>query len=237
MNRQEILFIGCIVLLVFAGICLPASAAPTFSNILPTSGTTAGGTSVTITGTGFTGATSVTFGGTAATSFTVVSNTSITATTPAGTAGAASIVITTPGGTATGTYTYTASAPSFTSVSPTSGTTAGGTSVTITGTGFTGATAVTFGTTPATSFTVNSATSITATTPAGTAGAAEHRYYNTRWHRYRDIHVYSFGTVIYQRFTNIRHNSRWHLSDHYRDRLYRCNCRNLRHYTGNFVHG
>ena len=43
----------------------------------------AGGTSVTITGTNFTGATAVTFGGTAATGVTVVSATSITATTPA----------------------------------------------------------------------------------------------------------------------------------------------------------
>ena len=61
--------------------------------------------------------------------------------------------------------------PSITSVSPSTGTTAGGTSVTITGTNFTGATAVTFGGTPATSFTVNSATQITATTPARSAGA------------------------------------------------------------------
>ncbi|MGC2775495.1 MAG: IPT/TIG domain-containing protein, partial [Bradyrhizobium sp.] len=59
-------------------------------------------------------------------------------------------------------------APTVTSISPTSGLAAGGTSVTITGTSFTGATAVNFGATPATGFTVNSATSITATSPAGT---------------------------------------------------------------------
>jgi hypothetical protein len=58
--------------------------------------------------------------------------------------------------------------PTVTGVSPTSGPTAGGTSVTITGTGFTGATAVKFGTTSAPTFTVNSATQITATAPAGT---------------------------------------------------------------------
>ena len=52
-------------------------------HVSPNSGPGAGGTSVTITGTNFTGATAVTFGGTAATSVTVVSATSITATSPA----------------------------------------------------------------------------------------------------------------------------------------------------------
>ena len=60
--------------------------------------------------------------------------------------------------------------PAVTTLSPTSGPVAGGTSVTITGTGFTGATAVKFGSTAATSFTVNSATAITAKAPAGTGG-------------------------------------------------------------------
>ncbi len=60
--------------------------------------------------------------------------------------------------------------PVVTAVSPASGTTAGGTSVTITGTNFSGASAVKFGTTSATSFTVNSDTSITAVAPAGTGG-------------------------------------------------------------------
>src|ERR1019366_5489098 len=64
-------------------------------------------------------------------------------------------------------------APVVTGVSPTSGPTAGGTSVTVTGTNFTGATAVKFGTTSATTFTVNSATSITATAPAGAAGTVD----------------------------------------------------------------
>ncbi|MGD0080192.1 MAG: IPT/TIG domain-containing protein, partial [Methanoregula sp.] len=83
---------------------------PTFASILPVNGTTAGGTVVTITGTGFTGATSVTFGGNAATSVMVVNSTAVTAVTPAGTAGAVNVIITTPGGSATGTnaYTYTA---------------------------------------------------------------------------------------------------------------------------------
>ena len=76
----------------------PVVPAPTVTSIAPTSGSTAGGTSVTITGTGFTGATGVTIGGAAATSVSVVSATSITCTTPAGTAGTASVIVTTPGG-------------------------------------------------------------------------------------------------------------------------------------------
>src|SRR6266702_4456930 len=55
-----------------------------------------------------------------------------------------------------------ASAPTVTGVSPTSGTTLGTTSVTITGTNLTAASAVKFGATNASSFVVNSATSITA---------------------------------------------------------------------------
>ena len=144
-------------------------APPTVSSVSPSSGPTAGGTSVTITGTNLTGATGVTIGGAAATGVVVVSNTTITAVTPAGAAGTASVVVTTLGGSnaANTLFTYVAP-PAVSSVSPSSGPTAGGTSVTITGTNFTGATAVKFGAVPATGFTVASSTTITATSPAGT---------------------------------------------------------------------
>ena len=85
---------------------IPA-ATPTVSSVLPVSGPTAGGTSVTIVGANFTGATAVTIGGVAATGVTVVNSTTITATTPAGTAGAKDVVVTTPGGSGTGTGLYT----------------------------------------------------------------------------------------------------------------------------------
>ncbi|WP_293785928.1 MBG domain-containing protein, partial [uncultured Pedobacter sp.] len=147
-----------------------AVATPTVTALSPTSGPTSGGTSVTITGTNFSGATAVTFGATAATSFTVNSATQITATAPAGT-GTVDVRITTTGGTSATSvsdqFTYVA-VPTVTALSPTSGPTSGGTSVTITGTDFSGATAVTFGATAATGFTVNSATQITATAPSGT---------------------------------------------------------------------
>lgn len=83
-------------------------AAPTVTNVSPSSGTVNGGTSVTITGTNFTGATVVTFGGMNASSFSVTNATTITATTPAKPAGAVTVAVTTAGGTGSlaSAYTY-----------------------------------------------------------------------------------------------------------------------------------
>src|SRR5207244_1925630 len=119
---------------------------PTISSFSPTSGPV--GTSVTITGTNFTGATAVTFNGLTA-SFSVNSSTSIAATVPSG-ATTGPIRVTTLGGTATSASNFTViPPPTISSFSPTSGPV--GTSVTITGTNFTGATAVTFNALAATS--------------------------------------------------------------------------------------
>jgi hypothetical protein len=76
---------------------------------------------------------------------------------------------------AAGTTSYTAlpsSALSVTALKPTSGPSAGGTSVTITGAGFLSGSTVQFGAVPATQVVVNSPTSITATSPAG-SGAVD----------------------------------------------------------------
>jgi hypothetical protein len=62
---------------------------------------------------------------------------------------------------------YMPTAPVITGISPTSGSTAGGDTVTITGTGFTGATDVSIGPASAAAMTVDSDTQITATTPPG----------------------------------------------------------------------
>jgi uncharacterized repeat protein (TIGR03803 family) len=144
-------------------------APPTVTSLSPTTGPVSGGTSVVITGTGFTGATAVHFGATNATSFTVTSDTQITATSPAG-GGIVDVTVTIPGGGTSSTssadqFTYFGAV--VTGVSPNTGNVAGGTVVTITGTAFTEATAVDFGTINATSYTVNSDTQITATSPSG----------------------------------------------------------------------
>jgi formylglycine-generating enzyme required for sulfatase activity len=82
--------------------------APTLGSVSPTSGPTAGGTLITLTGTNLTGATGVTVGGVACTSVQVVSATTVTAVTPAGTVGAKAVAVTTPSGTASlaGAFTY-----------------------------------------------------------------------------------------------------------------------------------
>jgi hypothetical protein len=168
-------------------ICLGATAttaAPTVTAISPTSGPSTGGTPVTITGTGFNtaaGGTAVAFDSTAGTSVTCASTTSCTATSPAGT-GTVNIVVTahslSSATTSADQFTYTAAAtaPTVTSISPTSGSTAGGTAVAITGTGFNtaaGGTVVNFGASAASSVTCGSTTSCTATSPSGAAGPVD----------------------------------------------------------------
>jgi IPT/TIG domain len=148
--------------------------APTVTGVSPDDGPASGGTLVTISGTGFTGATVVHFGTTAATNLAVVNATTIQCDSPPG-SGIADVTVITSQGTsptsAADEFTYTATtlpAPTVTGVSPDDGPAAGGTLVTITGTGFTGATEVDFGTTPAANVIVSSANTITATSPAGT---------------------------------------------------------------------
>ena len=67
---------------------------PTVTSVSPSTGSIAGGTPVTITGTNFASGATVTIGGAAATNVVVVSTTQITATTPAGSAGPATVTVT-----------------------------------------------------------------------------------------------------------------------------------------------
>lgn len=136
--------------------------------VSPSSGPSAGGTTVTITGDGFAAATGVEFGSVAAAGFTITSASSITAVAPGSSAGTVDVTVVDSGGAsatdAADRFTFVA-APTVTGVSPGSGSPAGGTGVTITGAGLSGATRVTFGAAPAV-FVVNSDTSITASAPA-----------------------------------------------------------------------
>jgi hypothetical protein len=141
------------------------------SQFSPMRGSTLGGTSVVIHGSGLTGATAVKFGSTFATSFTMTGPNTIVAVTPSHAAGSVVIRVVTPKGFSTSLNDYTfVTPPTITSFTPTLGPASGGTTLTITGTHFTAATAVTFGTTPAASYTVTSPTTITAVTSSHAPG-------------------------------------------------------------------
>jgi hypothetical protein len=149
---------------------------PRVAGISVGDGPASGGTSVTVTGTGFTGATAVGFGATPAAGFTVNGDTSITAIAPASVPGTVDVTVTTAGGTSAP---VTADAfsfigvPTVTGISPDSGPISGGTEVTITGTNLATATVVMFGENAA-PFTVDDDTSLTATAPASEAPDAVH---------------------------------------------------------------
>ncbi|MET9470838.1 MULTISPECIES: IPT/TIG domain-containing protein [unclassified Streptomyces] len=146
-------------------------ALPTLTGVSPGQGPTAGGTTVTLTGTNLLNATNVRFGATAA-AFSVVSATQITAISPPGSTGFAQITVITPGGTGGGAAFQYVALPTLTDLSPDQGPPTGGTTVTLTGTNLGDVTAVRFGTI-ATAFTIVSAMQITATAPTGSAGAVQ----------------------------------------------------------------
>jgi large repetitive protein len=121
---------------------------PVVQGISPRFGSVDGGTVVTITGSGLWGATSVSFGDVAVSPFSV-SETQVQVVSPAvSTAGVVHLRVTVGAGISAPTeadnFTYVAR-PRVTSVSPKTGSTAGGTIVVITGVGFTGVTIVNFG--------------------------------------------------------------------------------------------
>jgi len=149
---------------------------PTVTSVSPSSGPTAGGTSITVGGTNFATANTVTVtvGGNACTITGTVTATSLTCSTAAHAAGAVDVVLTNPDSesdTETDGFTFVAP-PSISSVSPTSGSTLGGTSVTITGTSFatSGTVSVTVGGNACAITGTVTATSITCTTAAHAAG-------------------------------------------------------------------
>ena len=155
---------------------ISVSAPPAPTVTLNTANLAINATSVTITGTNFdatAGNNTVVFNNGAVGTVSAATSTQLTVTlsTRPTSTGSLTAVVTT-NGQSSGSAVQVATvvpipAPAVTSISPTSGSSTGGTSVTITGTNFTGATAVSFGGTAATGLTVISATLITATSPPG----------------------------------------------------------------------
>ena len=164
-------------------------SAPVVTGMVPVQGPVAGGTEVTITGSGFTGATTVSFGdvtpetravvtdleiGTNTAAFTVVSDTEILAVTPPHAEGPVDVRLETPGGTTSaGTFTYLAAElPVISGLSPSEGSTAGGTEVVVSGTGLENTENVWVGGTPV-PFVKNPDGSLTITMPPHAAGTVE----------------------------------------------------------------
>ena len=151
-----------------------ATAPPVVDSIAPTSGVAAGGTSVTINGSGFLNHNAVYFNGVLASNVTLGTDSQITATAPPG-VGTVDVQVETPNGLSAQNsgdlFTYTP-LPVVTSVSPAAGPTIGGVLVSISGTGLTGATSVAFGGTSVTP-TVLSDSEITAFAPPESAGAVD----------------------------------------------------------------
>lgn len=148
---------------------------PTITNLTPEAGNTGGGTTVSITGTGFVAVPSVMFGGTPATGISFSGSTSITATAPAHGAGTVDLVVTNPDGqsvTLSSAFTYF-DPPTINSITPNQGSAAGGTVVSITGSNFLEGATVTFGGAGAVSVTVNSSTSISAVSPGHDPGTVD----------------------------------------------------------------
>ncbi|MFI1303205.1 IPT/TIG domain-containing protein [Streptomyces sioyaensis] len=132
----------------------------------PNQGSTGGGTTVTITGTNLAGATAVHFGSKTA-AITANTATSVTVTSPSGT-GTVPVTVTTPGGTSNPLSFFYIGPPFKSSLSPLTGVTAGGNTVTINGTGLSTATAVHFGSATAVPTVVNDG-QLTVTVPQGAA--------------------------------------------------------------------
>jgi hypothetical protein len=159
-----------------------AAPAPTITSISPALGPSVGGTAITIIGTGFVAGATVDIGGAPATGVVVGGSTTIIATTPAGTPGAALVTVTnadTQATTLSGAFTYQYPAPTFASMLPVTGSSAGGTLVTLTGTGFRSGATVAFGATPSTGVAVVNSSTIVATSPAHQIGLTNVTVTNT----------------------------------------------------------
>lgn len=91
--------------------------APAVTSVSPPSGPAAGGTGVTLKGSGFAGATSVTFGGVPGSGISVVGDDTIYVQTPAHAAGPVDVTVTAPGGSGTAAGAFTFVAPDRTALS------------------------------------------------------------------------------------------------------------------------
>jgi hypothetical protein len=178
-SRRLVVTLSGLALAVALLLALPAAASaaarPVVASVSPAKGTALGGTTVTVRGRNFRVAgrnavKAVKFGSRTATKIHVVSATKLRCLAPRG-VGVVNVRVVTKAGTSAtlkaDRFAYQGGPPVVTGISPHSGSSAGGTVVTVTGSGLTGATAVMFGAVPAESFTVQTDNSLSALAPQG----------------------------------------------------------------------
>ena len=159
----------------------PTLPAPTIDSLSPTSGSIAGGTDLTLVGSGFQSGAQVRFGAVASPSVSVLSDTEIRARSPSQEAGVVDIQVINPDGqfaTASTAYAYVIPAPTLSAVIPAQGPTSGGTVILLTGSGFREGASVTVDGVEASNCTVNGTTSISCTTPPHDPGQVTVRVRN-----------------------------------------------------------
>ncbi|MFT4108614.1 IPT/TIG domain-containing protein [Propionicimonas sp.] len=177
-----------------------SGAPPKVTRVSPATGPLVGGTTVTLTGSGFTTLTAVTFGGVAGTRLKVLSSRRLTVRVPAAAAGSVPVVVVGANGqsptTARTTFRHVAP-PTVTALSQVQGTTKGGTKVTVTGTDFSAVSKVLFGTKKGTKVSVKSATTLTVVTPAQSSRAVDVTVV-TRYGRSvpSDATAFTYGAVV-----------------------------------------
>lgn len=124
------------------------SPAPAITGLNTSTGSSAGGTSLTLTGTGFQAGMSVTVGGVGCTVAGSITPTTVTCTTGAHAAASVDVVVVNPDlavFTSSAAFTYTNPVPTITSITPATSALSGGGQVTITGTGYAAGTSVSIG--------------------------------------------------------------------------------------------
>ncbi len=177
-----------------------AFGAPSVSKVAPAAGPTAGGNTVTVSGSGFVSGSEVKFGSVtvAASSVSFVSGSELKVVVPAESAGGVDVRVWNPAGysSAVSADVYAFGAPSVTKVDPAAGPTAGGNTVVVSGSGFVPGSTVKFGsvTLAASSVSFVSGSELKAVVPAGSAGTVDVRVWNPAGYSPAvSADVYAFG--------------------------------------------
>lgn len=145
--------------------------APVLNTLAPASGAVAGGTIVTLTGTGFVAGATVMFGSAPCIAPVATSSTSLTCTTPAYPTGSTNVVVTNPDGQMSGTAVFNfMPKPLITTITPNNVPMSGGSVITFNGSGFENVQSVSFDGVMCSNVTPSTSTNFTCITPVHSAG-------------------------------------------------------------------